>query len=172
MHWIWYQNSNRDCIEICRWYFRGSGFRYSRASERSMLDGQIHNVGQVADQVAKVKNRLEEILDVKLERVSIAAASRALKTVDYDAVLEFEEKRMVTEEDLKTLEFNAIQQAQKTRWCRLELMVNRVIITLWHMCKGIPAGRYAYSKPEGHKGKRISAKIIATFLPRVVVDSS
>ena len=39
--------------------------------ERSMLDGQIHNVAR-KDQVAKVKNRLEEILDVKLERVSIA----------------------------------------------------------------------------------------------------
>lgn len=140
--------------------------------ERLMLDGQIHNVGQVADQVAKVKNRLEEILDVKLERVSIAAAGRALKTVDYDAVLEFEEKRMVTEEDLKTLEFNAIQQAQKKLVGAGRIDGEpRDYHFVAHSVKEYQLDGMPIKSLEGHKGKRISAKIIATFLPRVVVDS-
>src|SRR5690606_40707895 len=60
--------------------------------ERAMLDGQIHNVNLVVKQVNRVKNKLEETLAVKLERVAIAAAGRALKTVDTEDSLEFTEK--------------------------------------------------------------------------------
>ena len=140
--------------------------------ERAMLDGQIHNVNQVAEQVKNVKNRLEEILDVRLEKVSIAAAGRALKTVDYDGLLEFEEKRMITEEDLKTLEFNAIQRAQNNL-----VTAGRVdgeprdYHFVAHSVKEYQLDGMTIKSLEGHKGKSITAKIIATFLPRVVVDS-
>src|SRR5690554_6893128 len=70
--------------------------------ERAMLDGQIHNVSLVAKQVKIVKEKLEENLGIELERVSIAAAGRALKTVNYEGTLELEERRTITEEDVQS----------------------------------------------------------------------
>jgi len=49
--------------------------------ERTMLDGQIHDVPRVAGLVIKVKEALEEKIDFKLSKVAVAAAGRALKTV-------------------------------------------------------------------------------------------
>ncbi|HLV09508.1 MAG TPA: cell division protein FtsA, partial [Halanaerobiales bacterium] len=80
--------------------------------ERSMLDGQIHNVNQVAAKVSELKAKLEEQLQVKLERVAIAAAGRALKTVSYENIIELEEKKIISAEDVQALEFSAVQKAQ------------------------------------------------------------
>ena len=46
--------------------------------KRAMLDGQIDNIRQVAELARQVTQRLEERLDVTLERVCVAAAGRAL----------------------------------------------------------------------------------------------
>ncbi len=48
---------------------------------RSMLDGQIHDIGRVAKTIAAVKQHLEEQIDTPLTEVCIAAAGRVLKTV-------------------------------------------------------------------------------------------
>lgn len=48
---------------------------------RVMYDGQIHDVEAVAKSVRIVKEKLEEKLDIKLERAAVAAAGRALYTV-------------------------------------------------------------------------------------------
>lgn len=47
--------------------------------ERSMLDGQIHDIVAVADVINKLKSKLEE-KHGPLKEVSVAAAGRALKT--------------------------------------------------------------------------------------------
>ena len=44
--------------------------------ERSMIDGQIHDIGLVAAAVNNVKKKLEESLNMKMEKVAIAAAGR------------------------------------------------------------------------------------------------
>lgn len=140
--------------------------------ERSMLDGQIHNINLVAEQVDKVKDKLEDILDIKLEKVSIAAAGRALKTIDYEDSLEFEEKRIITEDDVKTLEFNVIQKAQKQLITTAkEDGEPRDYHFVAHSIKEYQLDGMIIKNLEGHKGKTIKAKIIATFLPRIVVDS-
>ena len=58
---------------------------------RAMLDGQIHDIYKVGDTIRKVKNSLEKQLDRTLTDVCIAAAGRVLKTVNSDAVYEFED---------------------------------------------------------------------------------
>lgn len=140
--------------------------------ERAMLDGQIHNVNLVANQVIKVKEKLEETLDIKLERVAIAAAGRALKTVDYEDSLEFEEKKMILEDDVKSLEFSAIQKAQT----QLATAARTDGEPRDYHFVGYSVQEYGLDgmhigNLEGHRGKKIKVKIIATFLPRVVVDS-
>ncbi|MFW6022177.1 MAG: cell division FtsA domain-containing protein [Halanaerobiaceae bacterium] len=140
--------------------------------ERAMLDGQIHNVNLVTAQVEKVKTKLEKDLNIKLERVAIAAAGRALKTIDYEESFEFREKKIITEEDVKSLEFSAVQKAQT----RLMKDSSEDAEPLDYHFVGYSVTEYYLdgmniSVLEGQKGKTIKTKIISTFLPRVVVDS-
>ncbi|MFP4661550.1 MAG: cell division protein FtsA [Halanaerobiales bacterium] len=140
--------------------------------ERAMLDGQIHNVNLVANQVRRVKEELETELDIKLERVSIAAAGRALKTIDYEDSFEFEEKKLITEDDVKSLEFSAIQKAQTqlATAARVEGEPRDYHFVGYSIKENYLDGM-SIGSLEGHKGKKIETKIIATFLPRIVVDS-
>ena len=48
--------------------------------KRAMLDGQIEDIAQVAKVARSVTDRLEARLECTLDRVSVAAAGRALRT--------------------------------------------------------------------------------------------
>ncbi len=50
-------------------------------SSRAMLDGQIHDITKIGEEIIEVKQQLEEQLGgKKLKEVCIAAAGRVLKT--------------------------------------------------------------------------------------------
>ena len=57
-------------------------------AKRTMMDGQIEDIGQVARVVADVTQRLERTVQRKLVRASVAAAGRALRTERGKAELE------------------------------------------------------------------------------------
>lgn len=140
--------------------------------ERAMLDGQIHNVNLVADKVKEVKEKLEEKLQIKLERVAIAAAGRALKTVNYENIMELDEKRVITQEDVQALEFSAVQKAQT----QLAASNNQEQDTRDYHFVGYSVKEYYLDginigSLEGQRGRKMKVGIIATFLPRIVVDS-
>ncbi|OCL26654.1 ATPase [Orenia metallireducens] len=138
---------------------------------RSMLDGQIHNVTDVAEQVKEIKRRLEEKTNIKLKKVGIAAAGRALKTLTGHHKIEFKNKREVDLDDVKMLEFAAVQDAQK----KLAAGKDRDKASGYHFV----GYTLLQSKLDGIKvgslisqsGKVIEVDLIATFLPRIVVDS-
>ena len=78
--------------------------QYVRQHEtRSMLDGQIHDIGKVARTISAVKAELEAQLDAPLSEVCIAAAGRVLKTVTTHVEYEYAEESVVTGEDIHTL---------------------------------------------------------------------
>ena len=140
--------------------------------ERAMLDGQIHNVNLVSQEVKKVKDKLEDTLGIKLERVSIAAAGRALKTVNFQESLELEEKRLINEEDVQALEFSAIHRAQaKLASTPAEDREIRDYHFVGHTVQEYYLDGMLIGSLEGQRGKLLKVKIIATFLPRIVVDS-
>lgn len=138
--------------------------------QRSMLDGQIHNVNEVARQVKKVKDGLEKELNLKLERVAVAAAGRALKTVNYEKVLEFENKRIITPEDVRRLEFTAVQEAQSELAAAGENAPGDYHFVGYSVVEYLLDGIFI-GNLEGQRGKKLQAKIVATFLPRIVIDS-
>ena len=49
---------------------------------RAVIDGQIHDIATVADEIASVKKQLEEEIGQKLTNVSIAAAGRVLNAIN------------------------------------------------------------------------------------------
>lgn len=136
---------------------------------RAMLDGQIHDIQKVADTIRQVKNELEERLQYKLEKVCIAAAGRVLKTVTVHTEYEFEEEQIIDSECIHTLELLGMEAAY-------EEMKNGMQQDIHMYCVGSTVIHYYLDdyimlSLEGHKGKKISADFLATFLPDEVIDS-
>ncbi|NGQ97251.1 cell division protein FtsA [Brevibacillus sp. SYP-B805] len=139
-------------------------------SERSMLDGQIHDVVAVAKVISQVKARLEE-KHGPLTRVAVAAAGRSLRTRRVRMEMEIAKQTAFSKEDVLTLEFSAVQEAQ----AQLAQELNEQDVTRYY-CVGYSVVNY-YLDGEligsliDQRGEKAAIDVIATFLPRVVVDS-
>ncbi len=136
---------------------------------RAMLDGQIHDIGQVSATISEVKDELEQQLGITLKEVCIAAAGRVLKTVNVHADIEFTEDRNITKEDIYGLETLGIEKAYQ------QFNEENSQSELRFYCVGYTVIRYYMNdypigNLEDHKAKKISADMIATFLPDDVVD--
>ncbi len=136
---------------------------------RSMLDGQIHDVPQVADLVIKVKEALERKTGLQLKSVAVAAAGRALKTAKGSTNKEHNPLEEIDEQMILAAEIEAVQAAQSN------LVETEQRISDYH-CVGYSVVRHTLdnqpiSNLTGQYGNSIGVDIIATFLPRVVVDS-
>lgn len=135
---------------------------------RAMLDGQIHDIGRVANTIRLVKAQCEEAIGKPLKQVCIAAAGRVLRTVDTHVDMVFEDEREVNEEDVSNLCSLGIEKAYK------EFTASEKSDVKFY-CVGYSVIRYflnAYpiSNLVGHKARKVSADLIATFLPDDVVD--
>ena len=60
---------------------------------RAMVDGQIHDISMVVSEVSRVREALEQQTGYSLDKVSIAAAGRVLKTCRIKVERELEEGR-------------------------------------------------------------------------------
>lgn len=139
---------------------------------RAMMDGQIHEVDQVAATLKKISTKLEERLQTPLKAAAVAAAGRALQT----SVGRAEAKRSllteISQEEVLALEIEAVQQA------RLALLRDQPQQQgeSPYYCAGYSVTHYRLedqhiSSLVGQVGSFIGTEVIATFLPRVVVDS-
>ena len=152
-------------------YFNVLAAEIYEHKSRAMMDGQIHDIEKVAEVVREVKNRLEAVLGFTLKKVAIAAAGRVLKTSQIKLEYDIEQGREITAEIIGSLEVDAIQQAQQ----KLEESIQNDE-KLQFYCVGYSIinyflNGYVISSLVGHKGKKIGAEVLATFLPHVVVDS-
>lgn len=135
---------------------------------RAMIDGQIHDIGQVGHIIAQVKAKLEEQLEQPLTQVCIAAAGRVLKTVNMKVEYTFPEDTIIETEHIHNLELLGVELAQK------ELLEQKDPKYKFY-CVGYSVIRYylndeVFLNLEGHKASVIGAEVIATFLPEDVVD--
>lgn len=135
---------------------------------RSMIDGQIHDIGRVARTIGSVKKELEEQLNEPLTDVCIAAAGRVLKTITTHIEYEYPEESVVTGEDMHTLNLLGVEKAQG--------ILNEQNDTRYKFyCVGYSVVKYylneeIFGNLEGHKATKIGEDIIVTFLPEDVVD--
>lgn len=137
---------------------------------RAMLDGQIHDVPQVAAVLKTVKDRLEAHVG-PLKKVAVAAAGRALLTLRINADLDVATQPVLDRETERTLELAAIQAAQVQLAKQQNLpdptgyyCVGYSVVSF--ILDGTRMGRLV-----GQKGKKAEIELIATFLPRQVIDS-
>lgn len=138
--------------------------------ERAMLDGQIHNVVSVAEVIRQVKELLEKTHG-SLRKVSVAAAGRALKTEQALVEMDVVNRPLFSEEDISRLELAAVQQAQQQL-----LTSDSENKNSHYYCVGYSVLYYRLDGEEigslvDQQGTTASVEVIATFLPRVVVES-
>ncbi len=136
---------------------------------RAMLDGQIHDINRVGEEIVYVKENLEaQLSGRKLTEVCIAAAGRVLKTSVAKAEYEFSENTVVNQEYIHSLEMLGVEKAH-------EQIFSENDSELKFFCVGYTVVKYylngyEISNLEGHKARHISADVLATFLPEEVVD--
>ncbi|MGE7978432.1 pilus assembly protein PilM [Psychrobacillus sp. NPDC093200] len=138
--------------------------------DRAMMDGQIHNVLKVAEVIQSIKEKLEA-KHGPLEKVSVAAAGRALKTEQAEIKMNIKNRPIFSEEDVSRLELSAVQQAQNAL-----VQPDSGNQSSHYYCVGYSVLYYKLDGEEigslvDQQGEEASIEVIATFLPRVVVES-
>ncbi|RXI98575.1 cell division protein FtsA [Anaerobacillus alkaliphilus] len=138
--------------------------------ERSMVDGQIHNVMAVTKVITTIKEKLEQ-KHGPLRKVCVAAAGRSLKTKRAKVEVDITKKPMFERKDILHLELSAVQKAQYE--IALEQEDHHSIN---YYCVGYSVLSYQLDGEEigslvDQSGYVASAEVIATFLPKVVVES-
>lgn len=135
---------------------------------RSMLDGQIHDIGRVGRTIDVVKRQLEQQLGINLHEVCIAAAGRVLKTVTTSVEYEFEEETVVEREHIHTLDLLGVEKAQQI--LRENNDTKFKFYSVGYSVVKYYLNEDVFSNLESHKAEKIGEDIIVTFLPEDVVD--
>jgi cell division protein FtsA len=135
---------------------------------RTMLDGQIHNINEVAKIVIRIKEQLEKRAGCSLHKVGVAVAGRALKTVKAKVAKELCLDNEITEDDVLNLDLEAVSSVLKD--------ADNDIGYQDFYCVGYSVVAYELDQQfignlVGHFGRNMGVEVIATFLPRVVLDS-
>lgn len=133
---------------------------------RAMEDGQIHDITKVSETVNKLVNEMKEMTGEEVTEVAVAVAGRSLLTEKGFSTKEFSAHEELSEDDIKTIELLAIQDS---------LMKLKDEASKYH-CVGYTVSEYkldgaSIKNPLFQKGNILEAEILATFLPKVVVDS-
>lgn len=139
---------------------------------RAMLDGQIHDIGKVAETIKNIKEQLERKLKQKLSDVCIAAAGRVLRTISVTAEQEFSKELVITPEHIHSLEMLAVEKAYEEM---RNTKVSEETSGYKFYCVGYSVihyymNDYQISNLEGHKASKIKTDLLATFLPEEVID--
>ncbi len=135
---------------------------------RTMLDGQIHNVNEVTKIVKTVKENLEKRLGIKLEKVGVAVAGRALKTVQAKIEKEISLNEEIVEDAVRNLELEALSSVLNDashNFGRGDYYCVGYSVVYYEL-DGATIGNLL-----GHFGQHMAVEVIATFLPRMVLDS-
>lgn len=135
---------------------------------RSMIDGQIHDIGAVGETIREVTDLLETDLRQELKQACIAAAGRVLQTVTTHVEIDLEGEKVISKEDIFALDSYGVEKAyeefQETNHTDMKFYCVGYTVMRYYM------NDYPMGNLENHKAKVIAEDLIATFLPDDVVD--
>ncbi len=140
---------------------------------RAMLDGQIHNVEKVAQVIKELVDEMKELSGQELKSVAVAAAGRSLKTVHGKAKMRHPIVTTFSRDEVISLELQAVQNAQ----FKLPKQDNNSMpLSQQYYCVGYSVieewmDNISLESLVGQRGQEAELEVVATFLPRIVVDS-
>ncbi len=138
--------------------------------QRAMLDGQIEDIGKVAAVARIVIDRLEKRLKMKLAHACVAAAGRALKSEQASFRLELPSVQKIDDETIGQLEAGAVSRAEEEIMSQPDQQNNRFYMVGYTAAQYRLDG-YPLLTLKSHTGRVLEADVVATFLPREVVES-
>lgn len=138
-------------------------------SKRTMMDGQIDDIDGVAALARTVTDRLEHKMEVKLSRVCVAAAGRALRTQRGVFGMDLPGDRTIHAGDISEMEAGAVGAAEEE--LRAAEDTPQQFYLVGYSVSQYRLDNYPLTTLQGHSGKRAEAEVVATFLPGEVVDS-
>ncbi len=138
--------------------------------QRAMLDGQIEDIDKVADVAQVVLSRLETRTKIKLSKVSVAAAGRALKSESASFTIELPSPHRIHEDLINQLEAGAVSEAEKIIIGTGQTKSEQYYM-VGYTVSGYRLDGYPLQSLREHSGSTLEAEVVATFLPREVVDS-
>ena len=138
-------------------------------SRRAMVDGQIEDIKQVSKIVGQVKETLEQHTGIQLTKACIAAAGRALRTVNVTREFDVSGSEIITEEMLATMEMETISQAQSQLDEETE-GGGVLFYCVGHNVVNYRLDEYKMISLVGHKGTTAEVDMVVAFLPSIVVE--
>ena len=135
---------------------------------RSMIDGQIHDIGRVSSTISVIKEKLEKKCKMTLKDVCIAAAGRVLKTENVHAEIVFNDDTIIKDEHIFDLQSKGVEEAYKKFQTDNEFGEK-------YYCVGKSVVKYFMNDVFmtnllDHRARKISVDMICTFLPYDVVE--
>ncbi|MDR0805057.1 MAG: pilus assembly protein PilM, partial [Oscillospiraceae bacterium] len=135
---------------------------------RAMSDGQVEDISLTAKTVRTVCERLSKKTGIRLQKAAVAAAGRDLRTVRVKKQFDIAAKETITAEDIKLMETDAMQSAQKG----LDKSGDGSEL---YYCVGYSAAGYELDGKSiinllSHKGQTAGIELIVAFLPNMVVN--
>ena len=137
--------------------------------KRAMMDGQIDDIKQVGALARTVTQRLEGRVGVRLERVCVAAAGRALRTQKGSFALELPEEQSIDAEQISRLEAGAVSAAEEA--LQTDGDSRRQMFLVGYTVAQYRLDNYPMANLQFHTGRKLEADVVATFLPGEVVES-
>lgn len=80
---------------------------------RAMLDGQVHDINAVGEEIIQVKERLEAKINRKLTHVCLAAAGRVLRTITVKSDMQMDSEVKITGENIYSLDLQGVELAHR-----------------------------------------------------------
>ena len=136
---------------------------------RSMLDGQIEDIDQVAATVTQITRRLEADVGRRLTQVCVAAAGRSLRTEHGSSRIELSAPEVIGDEHVQELTGEAVANAAGILEDGAETAQRMLLVG--YTATQLRLDQYPLAKLQGHTGTLLEAEVVATFLPSEVVDS-
>ena len=149
--------------------FKALAIEMAEHGSRAMLDGQIDNIQQVAALARTVTDRLEERMGVRLTRVCVAAAGRALRTQSGTYSMDISDEKSIGAETISRLEAGALSAAEDA--LQMEDEARRQFFMVGYTVAQYRLDKYPLRSLLAHTGQRAEADVVATFLPGEVVES-
>lgn len=134
---------------------------------RSMLDGQIQDINQVAKTIYKVKGELERKIKQPISQAYVAAAGRVLQTRVVEVEQELERDSLISQEMISHLELMALEKAKED----LKTSSPEDFYAIGHSVMKYYLNGYEIVNLLDQRASKIGLQMLATFLPREVVDS-